>query len=91
MDGARIGKNCTVYPGAVISANPQDLKYKNEKTFVEIVHQPVGFCLDNQLFICQIHLQIRLHVDIMYLRNSTFQAPRMKARLGSTGVVKNYY
>ena len=29
-------KNCNIYPGAVISANPQDLKYNNEKTFVEI-------------------------------------------------------
>jgi UDP-N-acetylglucosamine acyltransferase len=32
MDGARIGKNCKIFPGAVISAVPQDLKYKGEKT-----------------------------------------------------------
>ena len=30
MDGARIGKNCKIFPGAVISAIPQDLKYKGE-------------------------------------------------------------
>lgn len=36
MDGARIGKNCKVFPGAVISAIPQDLKYRGEETFVEI-------------------------------------------------------
>lgn len=36
MDGARIGKNCRIFPGAVISAIPQDLKYKGEKTTVEI-------------------------------------------------------
>ncbi|WP_027001287.1 acyl-ACP--UDP-N-acetylglucosamine O-acyltransferase [Hugenholtzia roseola] len=36
MDGARIGKNCKIYPGAVISAPPQDLKYKGEKTYVVI-------------------------------------------------------
>jgi UDP-N-acetylglucosamine acyltransferase len=36
FDGARIGKNCKVFPGAVISAIPQDLKYKGETTFVEI-------------------------------------------------------
>ncbi len=36
MDGARIGNNVTILPGAVISADPQDLKYKGEKTFVEI-------------------------------------------------------
>jgi len=32
MEGARIGKNCKVFPGAVISAIPQDLKYKGEET-----------------------------------------------------------
>lgn len=36
MDGARIGKNCEIFPGAVISAIPQDLKFKGEKTTVEI-------------------------------------------------------
>ncbi len=36
MDGARIGKNCKIYPGAVISGDPQDLKYKGEKTLTII-------------------------------------------------------
>jgi UDP-N-acetylglucosamine acyltransferase len=36
MDGARIGKNCRIFPGAVISAIPQDLKYKGENTHVII-------------------------------------------------------
>lgn len=36
MDGARIGDNCRVFPGAVISAIPQDLKYKGEDTLAEI-------------------------------------------------------
>ena len=36
MDGARIGKNCKVFPGAVISAIPQDLKYKGEQTLAII-------------------------------------------------------
>lgn len=36
MDGARIGKNCKIFPGAVISAIPQDLKFKGEKTTAEI-------------------------------------------------------
>ncbi len=35
-DGARIGKNCKIFPGAVISAVPQDLKYKGELTTAEI-------------------------------------------------------
>lgn len=32
MDGARIGKNCIIFPGAVISAVPQDLKFRGEET-----------------------------------------------------------
>ncbi len=36
MEGVTIGKNCKIFPGAVIGAIPQDLKYKGEKTSVEI-------------------------------------------------------
>ncbi len=36
MDGARIGKNCKIYPGAVISGPPQDLKFKGEESTAEI-------------------------------------------------------
>jgi UDP-N-acetylglucosamine acyltransferase len=36
MDGARIGAGCKIFPGAVISAIPQDLKYQGEKTQVII-------------------------------------------------------
>lgn len=36
MDGARIGRNCRIFPGAVISAPPQDLKYKGECTTLSI-------------------------------------------------------
>jgi UDP-N-acetylglucosamine acyltransferase len=36
LDGVRIGKNCKIFPGAVLSAIPQDLKFKGEKTTVEI-------------------------------------------------------
>lgn len=36
MNGARIGKNVKIYPGAVISGEPQDLKYAGEITTVEI-------------------------------------------------------
>ena len=32
MEGARIGKNCRIFPGAVISAVPQDLKFRGEET-----------------------------------------------------------
>ncbi len=32
FDGARIGKNCKIFPGAVISAIPQDLKFRGEET-----------------------------------------------------------
>ena len=36
MNGARIGKNVKIFPGAVVSADPQDLKYKGELTTLEI-------------------------------------------------------
>ncbi len=36
MDGARIGKNCRIFPGAVISAPPQDMKYKGEPSTVSV-------------------------------------------------------
>ncbi|MCL5268361.1 MAG: acyl-ACP--UDP-N-acetylglucosamine O-acyltransferase [Bacteroidetes bacterium] len=35
-NGARIGKNCTIHHGAVVSNAPQDLKYRNEKTILEL-------------------------------------------------------
>lgn len=36
MEGARIGKNCKIFPGAVISAIPQDLKFKGEESLAII-------------------------------------------------------
>ena len=36
MEGARIGKNCNIFPGCVISAIPQDLKFQDEETTVII-------------------------------------------------------
>lgn len=36
LEGARIGKNCKIFPGAVISAVPQDLKFRGEKTTAHI-------------------------------------------------------
>ena len=32
LEGARIGKNCQIFPGAVVSAIPQDLKFAGEET-----------------------------------------------------------
>ncbi len=36
FDGARIGKHCQIFPGAVISAVPQDLKFVGEETLAVI-------------------------------------------------------
>ena len=36
MDNVKIGKNCKIYPGAIIGGEPQDYKYAGEETFVEI-------------------------------------------------------
>jgi UDP-N-acetylglucosamine acyltransferase len=36
FNGSRIGKDCRIFPGAVIGAIPQDLKYVGEQTTAEI-------------------------------------------------------
>src|SRR5450759_3116215 len=36
MDGARIGKKCIIFPSAVISGIPQDLKFRGEESTAEI-------------------------------------------------------
>ncbi|NLA16086.1 MAG: acyl-ACP--UDP-N-acetylglucosamine O-acyltransferase [Bacteroidales bacterium] len=36
MDYVRIGSNCKIFPGAVIGAEPQDLKFAGEVSYVEI-------------------------------------------------------
>jgi UDP-N-acetylglucosamine acyltransferase len=36
LDGARIGNACRIFPSAVISAIPQDLKFRGEETTAEI-------------------------------------------------------
>lgn len=36
MPGSRLGKGCRVFPGAVVGAMPQDLKYEGEPSTVEI-------------------------------------------------------
>lgn len=36
LQGTRIGRNCQIFPGAVVGAIPQDLKFRGEQTFVFI-------------------------------------------------------
>ena len=36
LDGARIGSNCKIFPTAVISAIPQDMKFRGEESTAEI-------------------------------------------------------
>ena len=36
MSGARIGSRCRIFPGSVLSAIPQDLKFEGERTTAEI-------------------------------------------------------
>lgn len=36
FDGVRIGANCRIFPGAVLGSIPQDLKFENEETLLEI-------------------------------------------------------
>ncbi|HBE40695.1 MAG TPA: acyl-[acyl-carrier-protein]--UDP-N-acetylglucosamine O-acyltransferase [Bacteroidales bacterium] len=36
MEGARIGRNCRIFPLSVISGIPQDMKFRGEETIAEI-------------------------------------------------------
>ncbi|HYJ39122.1 MAG TPA: acyl-ACP--UDP-N-acetylglucosamine O-acyltransferase [Chitinophagaceae bacterium] len=46
FNGSRIGRHCRIFPGAVIGAIPQDLKYGGELTTVEIGdHTTVRECV----------------------------------------------
>lgn len=48
--GTRIGKNCKIYQGAIIGGDPQDLKYKDEQTYLYISDQVTirEFCTINR-------------------------------------------
>jgi UDP-N-acetylglucosamine acyltransferase len=36
LDGTRMGENCRIFPGAVVGASPQDLKFNGEQSILEI-------------------------------------------------------
>lgn len=36
MSGTRVGKNCKIFPGAILGAIPQDLKFEGEHTTLEV-------------------------------------------------------
>jgi UDP-N-acetylglucosamine acyltransferase len=50
MNGTRMGQRCRVFPGAVVGAIPQDLKYKGEDTTLEIGNEVTirEFCTLNR-------------------------------------------
>jgi len=50
LNGARIGNGCKIFPGAVVSSIPQDLKYKGEATTLELGNNVIvrEFCTLNR-------------------------------------------
>ncbi len=50
MDGVRIGNNCKVFPGAILGATPQDLKYEGEESILEIADNVIirEYCTINR-------------------------------------------
>lgn len=36
LDGARLGRNCRIFPSAVVSGIPQDMKFRGEETTAEL-------------------------------------------------------
>ncbi|MEM9849437.1 MAG: acyl-ACP--UDP-N-acetylglucosamine O-acyltransferase [Bacteroidota bacterium] len=41
MNGTRLGQSCKIYPGAILGTIPQDLKFGDEKTLLEVGNQVV--------------------------------------------------
>ncbi len=41
LNGTRIGKNCQIHSNVILGGLPQDLKYKNEYTILEIGHNNI--------------------------------------------------
>ena len=54
--GTKIGRNCKVYQGAVVGGDPQDLKFKDEKTYLEIADDVSirEYCTINRLSLIHI-------------------------------------
>ena len=44
----RIGKNCNIFPGAVIGAVPQDLKFAGERLLSRLATTPLSEICNNQ-------------------------------------------
>ena len=42
MDYVKIGANCKIFPGAIIGGTPQDYKFGNEITYVEITNAKIN-------------------------------------------------
>ncbi|MDQ3141609.1 MAG: acyl-ACP--UDP-N-acetylglucosamine O-acyltransferase [Bacteroidota bacterium] len=67
MNGSRIGNNCKIFPGAVLGAIPQDLKYKGEKSLLEIGNHTIirEYCTLNRGTIASMTTKIGSHCLIM--------------------------
>lgn len=50
MNGVRIGKNCKIFPGAILGAVPQDLKFAGEESILEIADNVIirEYCTINR-------------------------------------------
>lgn len=50
MNGVRIGNNCKIFPGAILGAVPQDLKFEGEESILEIADNVIirEYCTINR-------------------------------------------
>jgi len=60
MDGVRIGSNCKVFPGSVLGAIPQDLKFEGEQSLVHIAHD----CIIGEHAVLVNNVNLAGHVEI---------------------------
>jgi UDP-N-acetylglucosamine acyltransferase len=67
MAGTSMGRDCRIFPGAIVGGDPQDLKYQGEKTSL-IIHDHVTireYCTINRGTIAAGKTEIREHALIM--------------------------
>ncbi len=67
MDGVRIGNNCKIFPGAVLGAIPQDLKFGGEESILQIGNNVTirEYCTLNRGTQANFKTQIKDHCLLM--------------------------
>ncbi len=60
LDGTKLGEGCKVFPGAVVGAAPQDLKYRGESSTIEVGKNTIirEYCTLNRGTAANLHTKV---------------------------------